>query len=501
MAPPDGIGSDPLLRLCQGLEPAQAAVLAHDFASQGPLLVLAGAGTGKTTTLTRRLALELARGAPADEILALTFTRKAAREMRERVAVLLPPGTGLPEIRTFHALGLALLSESGGRGWVVAGWTGKPKLLAEEDQSKASAEFWRQRFRSPDPSVPSPATWTRLIAEWGHPDRYERSGGGPGLEAWREWEAWKRRLGIAEMHDLIAGASLALERDPELLDRWRQRSQTLFVDEYQDTDRSQYHLVSMLAGTSRRLVAVGDDDQAIYGFRGADMRNVLDWKTDRPDGRILSLIGNHRSKAPILVATNRLFPDKPGEFRKLLEARRPSRDGAKPVWFRARGADEELDWIRSRVESELRRGTAPAEICVLHRSNREEPALRKALWGLPLARDEEDGICLSTIHAAKGLEWSVVVVCSQDRPRAEGDALAPFAQDEERRLFYVACTRARDRLYMSCCETRPQGRRLEPRRPHPWMGLIEADVRIRPLWILRQLRRIWEPAARRARQT
>lgn len=484
--------------LCQGLEPAQSAVLEHDFAVDGPLLVLAGAGTGKTTTLTRRVALELARGWPAQEIIALTFTRKAALEMRERVARLVGPNIPVPEIRTFHALGLSLLSEGSGRGWVVAGWPGIPKLLAEGEESKASAEFWRHRYRSSTTMAPSASEWTRLLAEWGTPDRYADAGGGPALEAWREWEAWKRRLGIAEMHDLIAGALLALERDFPTLERWRKRATTLFVDEYQDTDRTQYNLVKTLAGKSDRLLAVGDDDQAIYGFRGADMRNILDWKSDHPNGRILSLTGNHRSLAPILEASNRLFPDKPREFRKFLEARRPSGRGRRPVWFQAGQSSDELEWIRKRIESELKRGTPPTDICVLFRSNREEHPVRRALWGLPLAHGDQDGICLSTIHAAKGLEWPVVVVCSQDRPKSDGASLAPFADDEERRLFYVACTRARDRLYLTSTKSRPKGRVLESRRPHPWMDLIGNKVRIRPNWVLRWLRGLWLPAARRS---
>ena len=493
---------DPLVRLAQGLEAAQIAVLEHDFETRGPLLVLAGAGTGKTTTLTRRVALELARGVPADGILALTFTRKAAAEMRERVEGLLDPGTALPEIRTFHALGLSLLSDDQGRGWKVAGWETAPRLLDETELAATTAGFWRERFRESPTAAPSPATWTRLLAEWAHPERYAAAGGRDHLESWRRWEAWKRERGIADLRDLVGAALLALERDEVLLERWRRRATTIFVDEYQDTDRGQYRLVHLLAGSSRRLMAVGDDDQAIYGFRGADLRNLLDWKTDHPDGQILSLVGNHRSLASVLDASNRLFPDKPPEFRKVLQARRGAGDGdgaPRPVWYRAADPREELDWIRARLAAELRRGAAPRDLCVLFRSNREESALRDALAGLPLSGEADDGICLSTIHAAKGLEWPVVVVVSQDRPREEGAALAPFAQDEERRLFYVACTRARDRLYLTSCATRPRGGGPRSRRAHPWMDLVRGRVQVRPHWILRGLRGLWEPAARHAR--
>lgn len=491
-----------LQRLTRGLEPAQASALEHDFDVQGPLLLLAGAGTGKTTTLTRRLALELATGTPASQILALTFTRKAAHEMRERVATLLGTGIVLPEIRTFHSLGLSILSEHEGRGWKAAGWSVTPKLLSED--GSAFADFWQSRFRDGSCPPPSPGDWTRMLAEWGDPERLRRSTESPDgdnfrkhLDAWAEWEAWKRRLCIAEMHDLVSGALLALERDPELSASWNARSKTLFVDEYQDTDRTQYSLVKQLSGGSSRLLAVGDDDQAIYGFRGADIRNILDWKRDHPDGRILTLVGNHRSLSPILAASNRIFPDKPPEFRKILEARRPSA-GRKPTWFRARTPQEELRWVRARLGDEIRHGRKPTELCVLFRGNREERPLRQALVGLPLATDEKGGISLMTIHAAKGLEWPVVVLAGQDRPIDEPGRLAPFAQDEERRLFYVACTRARDRLYLSGCDTRGSKREIRPRKPHPWMALVEPDVKIRPNWWIRLARRIWAPAARMA---
>ena len=124
---------------------------------------------------------------------------------------------------------------------------------------------------------------------------------------WSAWEARKRGRGQAEHLDLLAGALTALETDRALLERWRERSSVLLLDEYQDTDRTQYRLVSLLAGDSPSVLAVGDDDQAIYGFRGANLRNVLDWKADRPSGRILSLTANHRSLPPVLDAANRIF--------------------------------------------------------------------------------------------------------------------------------------------------------------------------------------------------
>lgn len=192
-----------------------------------------------------------------------------------------------------------------------------------------------------------------------------------------------------------------------------------------------------------------------------------------------------------------MFPDKPPDFRKELEPRRKDRGDA-PIWFQAREPAEELAWIRKRMEDELRQGTRGSDLCALFRGNREEAPLRKALRGLPVSSGDGDGIRLLTIHAAKGLEWPAVFVCGQDREVDEGRSLAPYPDDEERRLFYVACTRARDRLYLTSCAVRPKGKAPRRHVPHPWMDLVEPEVGIRPRWLLRTLRRFWQPAAARA---
>jgi superfamily I DNA/RNA helicase len=474
---------DLLDRLVQGLTSEQSEVLRHDFDAQGPLLVLAGAGTGKTTVLTRRLAWECGRGVPAGSILALTFTRAAAGEMRERAASVLGPGREVPEVRTFHSTGLRILSGSDGRGWRLAGWSAPPRLLDDWQIAAEKAAFWMERFRGGVRAAPPPGDWTRRVAERGRPQDVDPSEL-PWRDDWQAWEERKRRLGIAEQHDLLAGALTALESDPALLAQWRGRASTLLVDEYQDTDRTQYRLVSLLAGDSSRLLAVGDDDQAIYGFRGADLRNVLDWKQDRPEGRILSLTANHRSLAPVLEAANLVFPDKPVEFRKILRACRSQPVPPRPLWHRARDQEEEIRWILELLGREIRAGRLRTDICLLVRANRDLERLRAAMP--PWAR----GVEIATIHGAKGLEWPMVVVCGQDRSRQEGSALQPCASDEERRLFYVACTRARDRLVLTTADRRPQGDGQEERIPHPWMRLVARATERSPDFWGRLRRRI-----------
>lgn len=484
--------------LLDGLNPQQQAVLTHDFQRQGPLLVLAGAGTGKTATLTRRLALELSRGAGPREILALTFTRKAASEMRERTARLLDGDHArVPAIRTFHSLGARILGEQGGRGWRASGWRGTPRLLEGESELAFRARFWKDRFRRDPAPALSARGQTLLQSEWGTPGFLEeRHPDHPHLDAWRQWEDRKRREGVAEMSDLVAGALTALEVDEEMRMVWRARSRVLLVDEYQDTDRTQYRLTALLAGDSPCLMAVGDDDQSIYGFRGADIRNVLDWARDRPSGRILSLTTNYRCVAPILDLSNRLFPDKELRFRKILEAGRSAVPHAKPVWRRCRDEPEEGAWIAAQIASRIASGTLAAhEACVLFRSNRQEGTLRRALASLPQSPDGEgEGVRFLTIHAAKGLEWPLVAVAGQDVPASERTGILPPAQDEERRLFYVACTRARDTLLISSCRRR--GGEGGDRRPAPWMRLASPGAHRTPSW----LRGLWNAISWEARE-
>lgn len=465
--PPPPTGLAPLV---DGLEERQRAVIEHDFSEAGPLLVLAGAGTGKTTVLTRRLALECRRE-PVDSILALTFTRKAAQEMRERTQALLGEGREVPRIRTFHSLGHSILSEREGQGWRAAGWSGPPRLLSEADLSREFSRHWQDRFRAGTLQAPQEGEWVRQTARWARPQDARDLAW---VEDWEAWESHKRRTGIAEHHDLLAASLGAIEACPELAARWRDRATTVLVDEFQDTDRTQYRLLKALAPGTPRLMAVGDDDQSIYGFRGAEVGNVLDWKTDHPHGRVLALTDNFRSLQPILDAANALFPDKPADFRKILTARREG-PAARPVWHRARHGRSEASWVLDQIRQELAHGVAPSGICVLGRSHRQ---LREFLGQVRLP----EGVETATIHAAKGLEWPVVFVIAQDRGEAESATLEPFARDEERRLFYVACTRARDRLYLSSARTRGEGDRMESRVDHPWMRLVAPVVRRDPPW-------------------
>lgn len=480
-------GSQPALpeTLLEGLNREQRALLEHDL-DASPLLVLAGAGTGKTTSLVRRLAREVLEQGGGENLLSLTFTRKAAAEMRERAHAQLkrldcphePPWCG-----TFHSLGHRILHEpvSGKDGWERLGRK-RPRLLDPAQAEDSRAQFWQERFRR---SAQRP--WTsleleRLRVAWTTPQALETAHPDhPGLGIWKDWIEWKEKQGILDFEDMIGLSIRLLESDPELAATWNRRARTLMVDEYQDTNRSQFRLVKALLGPSQRLLAVGDDDQSIYGFRGADIENVLEFRRDFPTATLLKLERNYRSTGLLLGLANRVFPDKQADYRKILGNGR-GLDGARALWWRGLDEDEELAWVRAEVASFLAQGIIPSQIAVLVRANRQIAPLLKLLS--PFAKavpNTEDGLQILTVHAAKGLEWEAVLLPFLDAPRSERVRLLPAAQDEERRLFYVALTRARDHLRLSSCARRRKGDGWQECVPLPWLPLVRPGLTRRPV--------------------
>ncbi|MEN9353722.1 MAG: hypothetical protein RL318_1047 [Fibrobacterota bacterium] len=470
--------------LARGLNEEQRALLEHDL-DRSPLLVLAGAGTGKTTSLTRRLARECIEQGSSDATLALTFTRKAAQEMRERAAHQLTSlGISLPSpwCGTFHSLGHRILQEpvAGKNGWQRLN-RAIPRLLPPDEADHSRAQFWKDRFRQNTARPWTSLELERLRCAWttpealaaSHPDHH-------GLELWLAWNEWKERQGIMDFEDMIGLSIHLLQTDGELAASWNARARTLMVDEYQDTNRSQFRLVKALLGPSQRLLAVGDDDQSIYGFRGADIENVLEFRRDFPNARLVKLERNYRSVQPVLDLANRVFPDKPVDYRKHLANGRAS-DGPRAQWWLARDEDEELSWLFLETKKFLDLGISPSQIAVLVRTNRQIEPVRKTLAPLlPHAVNSPEGLQIFTVHASKGLEWEAVLLPFLDAPEKEGVRLLPAAQDEERRLFYVAVTRARDHLRLSCASRRRKGDGWQPSTPLPWFKLVRPGLSVLP---------------------
>ena len=242
----------------------------------GPLMILAGPGTGKTRTLTRRIAVLVAeRGVPPEACLALTFTRRAAAEMRERLAVLLPAQAGRLMITTFHGLGLTILREHADRAGLDPGFT----VADEKTRLAVAAE-----------EAGSAAAGRRLLTE------VSRDPGAAG-----EFARLLASRGMVDFDGLIGLPLAMLRQDPALAAALAARWQSISVDEYQDTDAAQYALLRLLAGDGSGLAVIGDPDQAIYGFRGADVGFFLSFGRDYPGARTVALTRNYRS-SPVIVA-------------------------------------------------------------------------------------------------------------------------------------------------------------------------------------------------------
>ena len=283
------------------LNPAQcAAVLAPD----GPILILAGAGSGKTRVLTYRIAYLLAeRGATAQRTLAVTFTNKAAGEMRERIAAMVGESNNLPWVSTFHALCARVLRQEA----QLLGYTRNFTIL---DESDALATIRRVLDEAHLTDSPPPETVRARIDQAKNeaifPEQLANAAASTRertmAELYALYQQRLREMNSMDFGDLLLLVYRLFETDREALRRWQRRAEHLLVDEYQDTNRVQYLLVRALSAASGNLCVVGDEDQSIYRWRGADIRNILDFERDFPEALIFKLEQNYRSTKTILAA-------------------------------------------------------------------------------------------------------------------------------------------------------------------------------------------------------
>ncbi|MDB5105026.1 MAG: UvrD/REP helicase [Fibrobacteres bacterium] len=417
--------------------------------------MLAGAGSGKTTVLTRRVAHLLER-VPGGGILALTFTKDAAREMETRLRELLGPDSGtvsFPTIGTFHAFAFGLL-RAGYQGipnWTRLGFAKCPSLLEPADR----AAWLREAKKELDLRAP-----LEMLEEWiANPFALA-----PADPAIPEWEVLRGKFrthllesGSVAFDDMVALAIRLLSGHSDVHADARSRYPHILVDEFQDTSRDQLDLVKLLAGEEPSLFLVGDDDQAIYGFRGADPANIGEALRHFPGLRILKLEINYRSSGPIVDYANGVFRDKPVHMRKRLEAGRSLGNAPVRTVVHGNGA-EQGRWIVGEMER-LRReeGLAWCDMAVLFRLNVLEPYYRSMLARLA-GEDAAREVVLSTVHAAKGLEYPAVFFAGLEDGivpyRRGGAEIPPEREAEERRIFYVGVTRAQRFLYLCSCRRR-----------------------------------------------
>ena len=363
--------------LMRGLNPAQRDAVAHD---DGPMLVLAGAGSGKTKVLTTRIVRLIAeRGVPAHEILAVTFTNKAAGEMRRRIAAQLGREPKGMWCGTFHALGARML-----RG--IAPLVGRAQnfTIYDEDDALAACKRVMER-RQISPKQFSPNAVLHAISDAKNAlvssSEYATTARDPFAQAvagvYSDLETALERANAVTFDDLLVLPVRAMERDTALREHYQRRFRYVLVDEYQDTNAAQYRFVSLMGGGYHNVMVVGDDDQSIYGWRGADIRNILDFERGFPGAKVVRLEENYRSTPSVLALANAVIAENTERRGKTLRATRPA--GEPVTLIETLDERDEAEVIADIVIERTARDTFLRRECaVLYRTNAQSRALEDA---------------------------------------------------------------------------------------------------------------------------
>ncbi|MDE2576090.1 MAG: UvrD-helicase domain-containing protein [Rhodospirillales bacterium] len=356
--------------------------------TDGPLLVLAGAGTGKTRVLTTRFAHILLTGrAWPGQVLAVTFTNKAAREMRERVGAMLGrPAEGL-WLGTFHALCARMLRAHA----ELVGLTASFNILDSDDQLRLLKQVMEadgidtRRF--------APPALMALIQRWKDrglpparvtPAEDSDFANGRARALYAAYQERLRALNVADFGDLLLHTTEILREHPQILAQYHRKFRYVLVDEYQDTNLVQYLWLRLLAQEHRNICCVGDDDQSIYSWRGAEVENILRFEKDFPGARIVRLERNYRSTAPILAAASGLIAHNEGRLGKTLRPGGNDADGEKVSIVGLWDSDEEARMVAGRIEALRAEGHALAEIAILVRAGFQTRAFEERLITLAI---------------------------------------------------------------------------------------------------------------------
>ena len=363
-----------MIDLLGNMNPQQREAI---LAAEGPLLVMAGAGSGKTRVLTHRIAYLMQEKMVAPwNILAITFTNKAAREMRERVFSLIGDRAADVWISTFHAMCVRILR----RDSQLIGYDKSFGILDDADQLSVIKEVMKELNLDPKRNSPKSflaqisnaknqlKTGSDLKKDHAHPDLV------------RVYEKYQEKLfknNRMDFDDLLMLTVHLFDRHPEVLSFYQHKFQYIHIDEYQDTNHAQYRLVQLMAANYRNICVVGDSDQSIYSWRGADIQNILSFEKDYPEANVILLEQNYRSKQTILNAANDVIANNGGRREKKLWSDRG--DGTRIQYYRATDGDFEARYIAERI-TDLRPDAADyGDFAVLYRTNSQSRGIEQAL--------------------------------------------------------------------------------------------------------------------------
>src|SRR5437870_4262213 len=382
--------ADPIL---DPLNPEQRAAVTH---GEGPLLILAGAGSGKTRVLTHRIAYLIRDlGVPARKILAVTFTNKAAKEMRSRLQKLVGDAA-LADLTagTFHAFCARLLRRDGpevglDRGFAIYDTADQRALLR---QAMGDAGVSERLF--------SPGAVGAVISgaknELRGPADLENEARGQlerlAATVWRRYEALLKENNAVDFDDLLVLPCRLFETSDRALEKWQDRYRHILVDEYQDTNRAQYVLLRYLAGSHQNLAVVGDDDQSVFSWRGADVRNILDFERDYPNAKVVKLEQNYRSTQRILDAAHSVVRNNGARKEKKLWTDRQG--GTDVVVMQAYDESHEAELVAREIERLQREGEAHGtrDVAVLYRTNAQSRAIEDTFRAFGLAYQIVGGV-------------------------------------------------------------------------------------------------------------
>ena len=364
-------------RYLADLNPAQREAVLH---TEGPLLVVAGAGSGKTRVLTYRVAhLTSAVGAAPNEILAITFTNKAAAEMRERVEGMLGDVARRIWLMTFHAACGRILRREAPRLGYKTNFT----IYDQADQIRLVKACLDELERDPKRFVPRgihnqiSSAKNQLIGPGEYRNRVQSFYDQTVADT---YELYQRRLfasNAVDFDDMLMLTVDVLERFPEALTKWQKAFRYVLVDEYQDTNHAQYRLLQLLAGQHRNLCVVGDPDQSIYAFRGADIRNIMEFERDFPDTRTIALEQNYRSTNRILRAANGVIAH--NRERKEKELFSELGEGEPVEVLEVEDEHAEARFVAARIAALAEEGFNGSEIAVFYRTNAQSRVLEDVL--------------------------------------------------------------------------------------------------------------------------
>lgn len=351
--------------------------------TEGPVLILAGAGAGKTKTLVSRILHLVDKGVPAESILAITFTNKAGKEMRERVGHLMTSSGRLfgaqPFISTFHSLGVFIIKENA----ELLGLTRHFTIFDRSDSKRAIKEAMTRAgfdIKEFDPNQ----VLSAISREKGNAvslNEYEAYSGNDYMKkvAWSVWKYYEEILKkekALDFDDLLLKALLLLKKYPEVREKYQNLWQYIHIDEYQDTNKVQYETAKILAAKSRNICAVGDIDQNIYSWRGADIKNILNFEKDYPEARIILLEENYRSTNVILTAANEIIKKNVHRRDKNLFTRKEG--GEKITVYNAYDEQDEADFVSRTSQELIEQGVPADEIAVLYRANFQSRILEES---------------------------------------------------------------------------------------------------------------------------